>query len=217
MFSAENKSEASSPKSEIFVFHPDEILGRSDLKNRRIKVKNIFKNIEFKKNFEDINRLILAKIKNKYRISPQYAGCVKEMWHEFKGKIISGSTALLVLAAVCLCANALDLRLGYEVILDGETVGLVTETFPGFSWQLIACILYLAFGSGATGFGTADAAENQLPTHEGMIVITAKEADFDYKTALSLDNDIELGGPTTFENITLSTRGANPVLISVRR
>lgn len=33
------------------------------------------------------------------------------------------------------------------------TAGLVTETFPGFSWQLIACILYLAFGSGATGFG----------------------------------------------------------------
>ena len=127
MFSAENKSETNSLDSEIFVFHPDEILGKNDLKNRRIKVKNIFKNIDFKKIVRDIDRLIPAKIKNKYRISPQYSDCVKEMWQEFKGKIISGSTALLVLAAVCLCTNALDFRLGYEVILDGETLALVTE------------------------------------------------------------------------------------------
>ena len=33
------------------------------------------------------------------------------------------------------------------------TAGLATETLPAFSWQLIACICYLAFGSGATGFG----------------------------------------------------------------
>jgi len=32
-----------------------------------------------------------------------------------------------LVTAVCFTANALDLRLGYEVILDGETIGLVTE------------------------------------------------------------------------------------------
>ena len=31
--------------------------------------------------------------------------------------------------------------------------GLCTETFPAFNWQLAACIFYLAFISGATGFG----------------------------------------------------------------
>lgn len=31
--------------------------------------------------------------------------------------------------------------------------GLATEAFPGFTWQLAACICYLAFISGATGFG----------------------------------------------------------------
>lgn len=33
------------------------------------------------------------------------------------------------------------------------TAGLATETFPAFTWQLAACVGYLAFISGATGFG----------------------------------------------------------------
>lgn len=33
------------------------------------------------------------------------------------------------------------------------TAGLTTEVFPEFTWQLAACVAYLAFGSGATGFG----------------------------------------------------------------
>ena len=33
------------------------------------------------------------------------------------------------------------------------TAGLLTEQLPAFNWTLIACVAYLALGSGATGFG----------------------------------------------------------------
>ena len=33
------------------------------------------------------------------------------------------------------------------------TAGLLTETFPGFTWTLAGCVAYLAFISGAMGFG----------------------------------------------------------------
>ena len=49
------------------------------------------------------------------------------MWRECKKNIITGAATIFIVTLVCFLANALDLKLGYEVILDGETLGLVTE------------------------------------------------------------------------------------------
>ena len=61
-----------------------------------------------------------------------YMESVLSMWREFKKNIITGTVSLFTAVSLCFAANALDLRLGYEVILDGETVGLVTEQDSAF-------------------------------------------------------------------------------------
>lgn len=56
-----------------------------------------------------------------------YAKDVKSTWGEFKTRILTYGISLFVVCGICLGANALELRLGYEVIVDGETVGMVTD------------------------------------------------------------------------------------------
>lgn len=56
-----------------------------------------------------------------------YFDSVQNMWNEFKVKILKGTGAILAVALICIGANTFDLRLGYEAILDGETVGLVVD------------------------------------------------------------------------------------------
>lgn len=93
-------------KNKVFVFHPNEIL-KEEKKSGRF-----FKGISSKKK------------SGKY--SPYFMG-VSDMWKDFKRRIIGGAVTAALLCGICLGANALDLRLGYEVIIDGEAIGLVTD------------------------------------------------------------------------------------------
>ncbi len=56
-----------------------------------------------------------------------YMRSVCRMWREFKGRILGGVVTAAVAVAVCLTVNALNWSFGYEVIVDGENIGLVTD------------------------------------------------------------------------------------------
>lgn len=56
-----------------------------------------------------------------------YMNSVSRMWGEFKTKIISGAITAAVVIAICAVVNMFNWSLGYEVIVDGENIGLVTD------------------------------------------------------------------------------------------
>lgn len=91
----------------IKVFSPSEILNKND------REKNVF-----------------SKFDNKgyklYRNSI-YKRKISDLWREFKVQIVSGVVAIGVVLAICFVANALQISLGYEVIIDGENIGVVTN------------------------------------------------------------------------------------------
>ena len=62
-----------------------------------------------------------------YKRESAYKTSVKNMWKEFRTQIIGGTMSALVLIAFCAAVNLLDWSLGYEVIVDGENVGMVTD------------------------------------------------------------------------------------------
>lgn len=57
----------------------------------------------------------------------QYKKSVKLLWEEFRAKIISTVVTMAVIIAICAVVNIFDWSLGYEVIVDGENIGLVTD------------------------------------------------------------------------------------------
>lgn len=57
----------------------------------------------------------------------QYKKGVRLLWNEFRTKIISAVATMMVLIAICTVVNLFDWNLGYEVIVDGENIGLVTD------------------------------------------------------------------------------------------
>ena len=56
-----------------------------------------------------------------------YMNSVLRMWGEFKTKIIGGAVTAVTVVVICLIVNMLNWSLGYEVIVDGENIGLVTD------------------------------------------------------------------------------------------
>lgn len=56
-----------------------------------------------------------------------YMNSVAHMWGEFKTKIIGGAVTAALAVAICLVVNIFNWSLGYEVIVDGENIGLVTD------------------------------------------------------------------------------------------
>ena len=52
---------------------------------------------------------------------------VKKLWNEFRTKIISTAVTSLIIVTICAVVNLFDWSLGYEVIIDGENIGLVTD------------------------------------------------------------------------------------------
>ncbi|MBQ9737140.1 MAG: peptidoglycan DD-metalloendopeptidase family protein [Clostridia bacterium] len=56
-----------------------------------------------------------------------YMSSVSRMWGEFKTKIISGAITAVAVIAICAVVNMFNWSLGYEVIVDGENIGLVTD------------------------------------------------------------------------------------------
>ncbi len=99
---------------QIQAFTPREILkGEKSVKADRVRIS---RNIEYKAQL----------LSNSISANP-YMNSVSRMWKEFKGKIIGGAATAVIAVAVCLVVNALNWGLGYEVIVDGENIGLVTD------------------------------------------------------------------------------------------
>ncbi|MBO4941704.1 MAG: peptidoglycan DD-metalloendopeptidase family protein [Clostridia bacterium] len=56
-----------------------------------------------------------------------YKKSVKSLWRESGRSILSASATALVIIVVCTAVNLLGWSLGYEVIVDGENIGMVTD------------------------------------------------------------------------------------------
>ncbi len=61
-----------------------------------------------------------------YNESP-YKKRARLLWQEFRTKIISTAVTGLAVIAICTVVNLFDWRLGFEVIVDGENIGFVTD------------------------------------------------------------------------------------------
>lgn len=107
-----NKSLGEEPQ--IKAFTPRDILRGEKL--ARAKKNRLGRNIEHK-----------AQLLSNRVCSNPYMNSVRRMWHEFRGRIMGGAVTAVVAVAVALIINALNWGLGYEVIVDGENIGLVTE------------------------------------------------------------------------------------------
>lgn len=70
----------------------------------------------------DTGRKIKYSLKNSGYLKQVY-----ETFSEFKQNILRFSAALAAVFLICTLTSALDLKIGYEVIIDGETIGLVSE------------------------------------------------------------------------------------------
>ncbi len=103
----------SSEECGIQVFTPDEIL--KDRKEER----SVFGG------FADIIKGA-AKRGGRRRRSA-YSAHAARLWQELRPQIAGGAVTLFAAAAICLAVNAFDFSLGYEVIVDGENIGLVTD------------------------------------------------------------------------------------------
>ncbi len=62
-----------------------------------------------------------------YYSESSYKGRVKLLWQEFKNKIITTAITATAVIAICAVVNFFDWSLGFEVIVDGENIGLVTD------------------------------------------------------------------------------------------
>ncbi len=80
---------------------------------------------------ENIGEMILTIGKKRPSVAHKkesgYKGSVRKMWREFRGQIVSGFVSAMVVIALCGAVNLLDWSLGYEVIVDGENIGMVTD------------------------------------------------------------------------------------------
>ncbi len=50
------------------------------------------------------------------------------VWRELKPQLFAGVISLALVVSLCVGVNASDYHLGYEALVDGETLGLVTDT-----------------------------------------------------------------------------------------
>ncbi len=109
-----NRNNGFDEEPHIQAFTPREILrGERKAKPERARLG---------KNIQNKTELITDGIFNS-----SYMRSVGRMWREFKGKILGGAVTAAVAVAVCLTVNALNWSFGYEVIVDGENIGLVTD------------------------------------------------------------------------------------------
>ncbi len=105
-------------ETQIHVFSPTEII------NKKKKTTSGF--IKLCENIGGKLMGLLHKDKDAYSESP-YKKEVKNLWKEFRRRIMGGAVTALVVIAVCFAVNQLEWNLGYEVIVDGQNIGLVTD------------------------------------------------------------------------------------------
>ncbi len=89
--------------------------------------------LKLKKTAKGIIDILSENLKSKTQhlsnrvLASSYMNSVNRMWKEFKTKTIGGAVTAAVAVLVCLVVNALNWGLGYEVIVDGENIGLVCD------------------------------------------------------------------------------------------
>lgn len=110
LFSGENKPE-SSRSGGIFAFTPDDILSKAEAKREK-------KRPGFKKDKG-------LSIKKTAGTAP--AVNLRDAVERLDSRVLRVAAAVLVIAAVCLIVGLTGIRLGYEVIVGGEKIGLVTS------------------------------------------------------------------------------------------
>ncbi len=110
------KNDGRDNETEIKVFSPRQIMNREQYEKKQ-------KNGSF---FENI---FASSKNNGYRLYRKsiYRRRLGDLWRDFKTQIVSGLVTVAAVTAVCLAVNALDFSLGYEVIVDGENIGVVTD------------------------------------------------------------------------------------------
>ncbi len=108
----------------------------AELRNKLFSLKRVLnkklKTIDFMKFCENIGGKILEMGKHNrnsyvYHADSAYRRSVKKLWLELKNKIIGTTATTLVVISICALVNLLDWGLGYEVIVDGENIGMVTD------------------------------------------------------------------------------------------
>lgn len=102
------------PEEEFHSFSPEDILGNSKSRKRT----------GFKP-FSNIKRRMDGFI---CRISEDYRLHVRSLWREFRSQIAFGAVSIVTAAAICAAVNSLHYKLGYEVFVDGENIGMVTDS-----------------------------------------------------------------------------------------
>lgn len=103
---------SSSEEYEIHVFTPDEIL-----KNKKEKFSVL----------DGLKRIDIKLPKFNFGTKSKTLSHSARLWRELRPQIAGGAATLFAAAAICLAVNALDFSLGYEVIVDGENIGMVTD------------------------------------------------------------------------------------------
>lgn len=105
-------------ESKIKAFSPREVFGRDN------SAKSGFcKNISSKFSGNGRRRDYSYSY---YNESP-YKKRARLLWQEFRTKIITTAVTAAAVIAICTVANLFDWSLGFEVIVDGENIGLVTD------------------------------------------------------------------------------------------
>ena len=108
-------------ESQIKVFTPKEVL------NRKKSAKSGFSGF-----CENIGDKVLNIFNRKrrscvYYSESAYKRSVKILWEEFRTHIVSSVATAAIVIAICGVVNLLDWSLGYEVIIDGKNIGMVTD------------------------------------------------------------------------------------------
>ena len=110
------KNEGREKENEIKVFSPNQILNKEQYE--RTHKKESFFGYIFSSSKDNGYRLYRKSI---------YRRRFGDLWRDFKTQIVSGVVTIAAVAAVCVTVGALDFSLGYEVIVDGENIGVVTN------------------------------------------------------------------------------------------
>ena len=99
-------------ETQIHVFSPKEILSKKKNKNR---------------NNTDFGKVARKTCSESFCDESPYRKSVRKLWNEFRGKIFNGALVAVVGIVICLAVNQLNWSLGYEVYVDGENIGFVTD------------------------------------------------------------------------------------------
>ena len=129
MYSQENGDEKKESFLYTLVLKVKNIKGafKKDKGEKKYLIKDGIPCLGRKEEAEKENILSSVLTPKRRRAARVYAVGVSRVWKEFKKHIAYPAAAFLVVLSLLFVVNTMDLRLGYEVIIGGETIGLVTN------------------------------------------------------------------------------------------